>query len=97
MTSYAKRLAGLESAINGHIAATRTAQGTKAANSALVRAQHLAGMVREQGVDSIGPYLDALTPDELYALTVTLAAMVDLDRSPAELLAWLDDHQETAA
>lgn len=69
---------------------TRPAQGGLAARSAIVRAQALACLVRDEGPDSIGAYLDALTSDELYALTVTLAAMVPVDQPAAELLGWLE-------
>lgn len=76
-----------------HLRRHRGTQGTTAANSAIIRAQNLAGMVREEGPDAVGRYLDALNRPQLYALTVTLAAMVDVDQTPNDLLAWLDHEQ----
>lgn len=67
----------------------RPTQGARAALAAIERAQNLACMVRDEGADGIGPYLDRLTPDQHYALTVTLAAMVPLDQTVEELLGWL--------
>lgn len=72
------------------VPAPRPAQGGHAARDAVVRAQALACLVRDEGPDGTGAYLDALTRDELYALTVTLAAMVPVDQPAAELLAWLE-------
>lgn len=74
-----------------HVGRTRDTQGTTAANSAIIRAQNLAGMVRDEGPDAIGRYLDALDRGQLYALTVALAAMVDVDQTPADLLAWITE------
>lgn len=82
-----------------HLPRHRPAQGSRAGMAALTRAQHLAGMVRDCGPDAIGAYLDNLTSDELYALTVTLAALVPIDQTPAELLDWLhhpQPHRRTA-
>lgn len=58
------------------------------------RAAHLVCLVRDEGRDGIGDFLDALDLQRLYALTVTLAAMVPDDRPVEDLLAWvktLDD------
>lgn len=77
-----------------HLPRHRPAQGPRAGMAALVRAQHLAGLVRDHGPDAIGTYLDALTRDEHYALTVTLAALVPIDQTPADLLAWLHQPRE---
>lgn len=68
---------------------TRTTQGTHAATQAIRRAQTFAGLVRDEGPDSIGAFLDNLTGDEHYALTVTLAAMLPIDHTPADLLDWI--------
>lgn len=84
----AKALASIEAALAGPLA-PRPTQGGVAATAAIRRAMRLAGMVRDEGPDTIGAYLDPLTPDQLYALTVTLAAMVDVDRTEEELLGWL--------
>lgn len=73
-----------------HIGRHRPAQGTRAGSSAIVRAQNFVGIVRDEGTDAIGAYLDNLNRTDLYALTVALAAMVPHDRTPAELLAWID-------
>lgn len=74
----------------------RDAQGPIAARSALRRAQHLAGLVRTEGPDGIGAYLDALDREQLYAVVVTLAAMVPDDVPVSELLAWLDAEERVA-
>lgn len=67
----------------------RTTQGTIAGRSALVRSAAFVCMVRDEGPDATGAYLDALDRAQLYALTVTLAAMVPDDVPAAELLAWV--------
>ena len=87
--STAKALASIDAAYDGPLA-PRPAQGSTAARSAMVRAHRLAGMVRDEGPDGIGAYLDELDRDQLYALTVTLAAMVPIDQPAAELLGWLE-------
>ena len=68
----------------------RATQGPRAGVTALERAQVLACLVRDESADTTGPWLDALDRDALYALAVTLAAMVPPDRSADDLLAWLD-------
>lgn len=83
------RIADLERSIDLY-AIRRPAQGGKAARAAIARAQRLAGMVRDESTDTIGPYLDAMDLDQLYAITVTLAAMVPLDTPVDELLGWLE-------
>lgn len=67
----------------------RPAQGSRAGQTALQRAQEFVGIVREEGPDGIGAYLDALDRDALYGLVVGCAAMVPLDQTPSDLLAWL--------
>lgn len=74
-----------------HVGRHRDTQGTPAANGAIQRAQYFAEYVRDHGPDALGAYLDQLTPDQHYALTVTLAAMVPLDVPVADLLAWIND------
>lgn len=74
----------------------RTLPASKAgvtARHAIDRASELACMVRDEGADAIGGFLDDLDRQALYALTVTLAAMVDIDRSPDELLAWIHENR----
>lgn len=68
----------------------RATQGTQAACAAMERAQSLACLVRDESADSIGPWLDKLTPAQMYALVVTLAAMVPDDQPAADLLDWLE-------
>lgn len=67
----------------------RPVQGSRAGMAAITRAQHLACLVRDEGADTIGAYLDDLTPDQLYALVTALAAMVPVDATAADLLAWV--------
>jgi len=92
-----QRLADLDRTVAAYATSRRPAQGPMAARSAVMRAQHLAGLVRDEGPDGIGAYLDALEPDQLYALVVALAAMVPLDTPVADLLAWVDQPEEDAA
>ena len=68
----------------------RPTQGSIAAKNAIERAQTLACMVRDESADTIGAYLDGLTTDQQYALTVALAAMVPIDVSADALLDWLE-------
>lgn len=78
----------------------RRAQGEAAGKAALVRAQSFVCLVRDESVDGIGAWLDRLTRDALYGVTVALAAMVPVDQSAHDLLAWLPipaaDHDDTA-
>lgn len=68
----------------------RPAQGGRAAAAAIRRAAALACLVRDEGTDGIGAFLDDLDTDQLYALTVALAAMVDPDVDvPEDRLAWV--------
>lgn len=60
------------------------------------RAMTLTCMVRDESADTIGAYLDQLDRDALYALTVTLAAMVPDDVPMSVLLAWIDRHEVAA-
>lgn len=59
------------------------------ARLSLNRATEFACMVRDQGPDTTGAYLDRLTRQDLYGLVVTLAAMVDIDRPTDELIGWI--------
>ena len=86
-----ERTAALDRTIDAYIDTHRPAQGPMAARNARKRAQAFVGLVREQGPDAIGGYLDALTVDQLYALTTTLAALVPDDVPVGDLLGWLDD------
>ena len=92
-----QRLADLDRTITAYADNRRPPQGENAARSAIIRAQHFAGLVRDEGPEGIGAYLDQLEPEQLYALTTALAAMVPLDVPVAELLAWVDTAQEAAA
>lgn len=51
----------------------------------------LAGRVRERNPHAIRYLISQLTPRERYTLTVVLAAMIPDDRSPGQLLAWVED------
>lgn len=57
--------------------------------AAMTRARTLVGIVRQEGSDTVGEFLDRLTPDDLYALTTVLACMVPDDRTQADLLSWV--------
>lgn len=57
---------------------------------AVDRALALIGAVREEDPTATTAILTKMRPRDLYALAVTLAAMVPVDQSPAELLAWND-------
>ncbi len=59
-------------------------------NLGVERASELAVMVRDESREAIGRYLDRLDRQALYAVTVTLAAMVDPEQSLEELLEWVD-------
>lgn len=87
--THAERVSDLERSIAAYPPA-RPAQGGAAAGNAIRRAQTFACLVRDEGPDGIGAYLDALTGDQLYALTVALAAMVPIDQPATELLGWLE-------
>lgn len=52
-------------------------------------AMELAGVVRDQDAAGIGEFLARLGEDEREALLVVLAAMVPVDQTPQELLAWV--------
>lgn len=74
----------------------RPAQGWRVVQPAIDRASHVACLVRDEGPDRIGEYLDRLTVDELYALVVTLAAMTPVDQPAATLLQWVTDGPQTS-
>lgn len=59
---------------------------------AVATAVRLAGAVHDDGPDEVGAILRHLTPQQLRALAVTLAAMVPVEYTPVELLAW-NDHR----
>lgn len=56
----------------------------------VLNALRLVGAVHEHGPADVADLLHAMDRQNLYAVTVTLAAMVPDDYSPAELLAWND-------
>lgn len=84
-----QRIADLDRSLELY-AVRRPTQGGRAAASAIARATALACMVRDESADTIGDYLDALDREQLYALTVALAAMVDPDDRVEDRLAWLE-------
>lgn len=59
------------------------------ADISVTRAATLACMVREEGVATIGAFLDRLDRQALYGLAVAAAAMVPVDQSASDLLAWV--------
>lgn len=63
--------------------------GDALAEKALVRAQQLACAVRES-VHDVADVVAGLVHDELVALAVACAAMVDIERPASDLLTWLD-------
>lgn len=75
----------------------RATQGDRAGYVAVMRAQSLVCLVRDEGADGIGAFLDELDTDALYGLAVALAALVPDDRPAAELLSWLDQIPTEAA
>lgn len=58
---------------------------------ALQRAVLLVGAVHDEGPREVEQVLRRLSLHELRALAVTLAAMVPVDQTPRELLAWNDE------
>jgi hypothetical protein len=71
--------------------APRATQGGQAAAMAVPRAAALVCAVRDEGAESLAEVLDPLTRDQLYAVAVTLAAMVDPDQPVGDLLGWVAD------
>lgn len=69
----------------------RPTQGGQAAAMAVPRAAALVCAVRDEGAESLAEVLDPLTRDQLYAVAVTLAAMVDPDQPVDDLLGWVRD------
>lgn len=51
-------------------------------------AAQLVGTLRDYSPEDVAAILDPLPESHLYRLTIILAAMVDPDASPSELLAW---------
>lgn len=85
-----ERIADLDRSIALYAGPRRPTQGGSAARSAIARATALACMVRDESADTIGTYLDGLNPDQLYAVVVALAAMVDPDDVVEDRLGWLE-------
>jgi len=67
----------------------RAAAGPLAGRHALEGATRLVSLVREEGPDGIGDFLDRRTRQGLYGLVVALAAMVPDDQPVEDLLEWL--------
>lgn len=93
----AEREADLDRTVTRYIEDRRLAQGESAARGARQRAAYLTRLVRDEGPDGIGAYLDALTGDQLYAVIVTLAAAVPADVPLSRLLAWVDNLEDGVA
>ena len=53
-------------------------------------AAELAFTVRDKDAAGIGEFLAPFGAQEIYALLVVTAAMVDIDKTPADLLSWVD-------
>lgn len=53
-------------------------------------ALELVGVVHDYGPDATADLLDQLTPGDWYRLAIACAAMVDPDKTPGELLGWLE-------
>ncbi len=64
---------------------------TNLEREAVTLAQQLVGAVHECNRRRISELTHTASRQQLTAATVALAAMVDPDRKPSELLAWLDD------
>lgn len=60
------------------------------ADRSVARGAQLACMVRDEGREAIGEFLDGLDVQDLYGLAVALAAMVPIDRPASDLLEWID-------
>lgn len=56
----------------------------------VVRAMQLAAAVHDYETLAVHDILNGATRADLHAMAVTLAAMVDIDLTPAQLLAWND-------
>ena len=54
------------------------------------RATELVCLVRDEGPSATGAFLDRFNAQQMYALAVTLAAMVPDDRPVDDLLAWTE-------
>lgn len=82
-----QRIANLDAALAK--TEPRGTAGPLIGRHALDSATALVSMVRDEGPDTLGEYLDRRDRQALYGLVVTLAAMVPDDRPVEELLAWL--------
>ena len=69
----------------------RATQGGNAGAKAIPRATAMVVAVRDEGPVEVAAILDPLNRDQLYALTVALAAMVPDDQPIDELLGWVAD------
>lgn len=83
----AQRVGNLEAYIDN--ATPHAPAGALIGQRALKSATELVSMVRDEGPDTLGEYLDRRDRQALYGLVVTLAAMVPDDRSVEDLLEWL--------
>lgn len=64
--------------------------GERLAVQAVPRALKLIQIVREEGAYDVAQLTDPMPREELLALAVVLAGMVDIEKSVKELLAWLE-------
>ncbi|ROP45932.1 hypothetical protein [Pseudokineococcus lusitanus] len=71
--------------------------GEQLLQDAIPRALTLAGSIRDEGHEAVAAVTADLTRDELVALAVALAAMVDVDAPASDLLAWVDEPEPTPA
>ncbi|GAA2022408.1 hypothetical protein WDZ16_13020 [Pseudokineococcus marinus] len=69
--------------------------GEQLLEEAMPRALALAGAVRDEGVEGVAAVTDRLERDELVALAVALAALVDVDAPASDLLAWAEPAPES--
>src|SRR4051794_33551727 len=65
--------------------------GDNLPTEAVATAVRLAGAVHDDGPDEVAAILRHLKPQDLRAVVVTLAAMVPVEYTPVELLAWNDN------
>jgi len=71
--------------------------GDRLVEEALPRALELAGSIRDEGHEAVAAVTDPLDRDELVALAVALAAMVDVDAPASDLLSWTDEPEPSRA
>ena len=60
------------------------------ADHAVIQGLELVGLVRDYGLDTIEPWVRRRERTDLEAIVIALASMVPDDKTPNELLGWLD-------